>query len=55
MRWAGHVARMGRKDVYTEFWLEIMKERDHFLELWHRWGRNIKWKSMSGMVGDGLY
>jgi hypothetical protein len=29
MRWAGHVARMGRREVYTGFGLENLKERDH--------------------------
>ena len=29
MRWAGHVARMGRGEVYTGFWLGNLRERDH--------------------------
>jgi len=29
MRWAGHVARMGREDAYTGFWLGSVKERDN--------------------------
>jgi hypothetical protein len=29
MRSAGHAARMGRGEVYTEFWLENLRERDH--------------------------
>jgi hypothetical protein len=28
MRWAGHVARMGRGEVFTGFWLEGPKVRD---------------------------
>jgi hypothetical protein len=28
MRWAGHVARMGRKEKCTRFWWERPKERD---------------------------
>jgi hypothetical protein len=28
-RWAGHVARMGRGEVYTEFWWGNQKERDY--------------------------
>jgi hypothetical protein len=29
MRWAGHVARMGRRDKCKRFWWESPKERDH--------------------------
>ena len=29
MRWAGHVARMGREEVYTGFWWGNLKEIDH--------------------------
>jgi len=28
MRWAGHVARMGLVEVYTEFWWGNLKERN---------------------------
>jgi hypothetical protein len=31
MRWAGHVARMGRKEAYTELWWENLRERDHLV------------------------
>jgi hypothetical protein len=33
MRWAGHVARMGRGNVFTGFWLEGPKVRDHWEDL----------------------
>jgi len=29
MRWAGHVARMGRREAYTGFWWGNLRERDH--------------------------
>jgi hypothetical protein len=30
MRWAGHVARMGRKGMYVGYCRERKKERDHW-------------------------
>jgi hypothetical protein len=29
MRWAGHVARMGRRGMHIRYWWESQKERDH--------------------------
>ena len=29
MRWAGHVACMGRREVYTGFWYGNLRERNH--------------------------
>ena len=29
MRWAGHVASMGRGEVHTGFWWGNLRERDH--------------------------
>jgi hypothetical protein len=29
LRWAGHVARMGRRGMYNGYWWESQKERDH--------------------------
>jgi hypothetical protein len=29
MRWAGHVARMGRREMHTGFWWGDLREGDH--------------------------
>ena len=29
MKWAGYVARVGREDAYTGFWLGNLRERNH--------------------------
>ena len=42
MRWAGHVARMGRGEVYTEFWWGNLKERKPPGRPRHRREDNIK-------------
>jgi hypothetical protein len=33
MRWAGHVARMGKGEVFTGIWLGGPKLRDHWEDL----------------------
>jgi hypothetical protein len=33
MRWVGHVARMGRGEVYTGFWWGKQRKRDHLKDL----------------------
>jgi hypothetical protein len=30
IRWAGHVARLGKGEACTWFWWEIMRETDHW-------------------------
>jgi hypothetical protein len=30
MRWAGHVARMGRRGMHIGYWWESQKERDNY-------------------------
>jgi hypothetical protein len=29
MRWAGHVARMGRRETRIDYWWESQREREH--------------------------
>jgi hypothetical protein len=29
MRWAGHVARLGRRGIIVGYWLESQKEKDY--------------------------
>ena len=33
IRWARHIARMGRREAYTGFWWENMRERDPLEDL----------------------
>ena len=33
MRWAVHVARMGRREMHTEFWWGNLTDRDHLEDL----------------------
>jgi uncharacterized membrane protein len=30
MRWAGHVARMGKREMRIGYWWESQRERDHY-------------------------
>jgi hypothetical protein len=32
MRWAGHVARLGREETFTGFRWENLRERDHLVD-----------------------
>jgi hypothetical protein len=52
MRWAGHVARMGRRGMHIEYWWESQKERDHWEDqdvvgiILERILREIGWSGM---------
>jgi hypothetical protein len=50
MRWAGHVARMGRGEVLTGFWLGVPKARDHWEDLGV--GGRIKLRWTLGRLGS---
>jgi len=54
MRWAGHVAFMGRGEVYTGFWWENLRESGHLKHpgvdgriilrwIFRRWNGGIDW------------
>jgi hypothetical protein len=55
IRWAGHVARMGRKGMHVGIWLEYQKERDHYedIDLGGRiileWILEIGWSGMDSI------
>ena len=48
MRWAGHVARMGRAEVYTGFWWGYLRERIAR----RRWEDKIKMDLQEVEYGD---
>jgi hypothetical protein len=43
MRWAGHVERMGKGEVFTGFWLVGPKARDHWEDLGVGERITLKW------------
>jgi hypothetical protein len=34
MRWAGHVARVGEREMHTGFWCGDLREGDHLVGCW---------------------
>jgi hypothetical protein len=57
MRWARHVAHMGREEAYTWFWWGKLKERDHLGDPGVD-GRIIlvlRWTCRKWDLGYGLY
>jgi hypothetical protein len=53
MRWAGHVARMGRRGMHIGFWWEREMERDHQEDQDVGGWTNIKMDLRDGMVWTG--
>jgi hypothetical protein len=43
MRWAGHVARMGKRVVHTGFWWGDLREGDHLGDPGIDWRIILKW------------
>jgi hypothetical protein len=43
MRWAGHVACMGRADMHTRFWLGGPKARDHWEDIGVGGSITLRW------------
>ena len=54
MRWAGHVARMGRGETYIGFWLENLWVGDHMGEPGVDGKIILKCIFMNWDVGNGL-
>jgi hypothetical protein len=54
MRWAGHVTRMGRREVYTWCWWGNLSERDHLEDLGVNVRITLRWISGSGLGRHGL-
>ena len=52
MRWAGHVARMGRREVYTGIWWGNLKANRTRGSLRRRWKDNIKMDIQKVGCGD---
>jgi hypothetical protein len=55
IKWAGHVARIGRREVHIGRWWESQKERDHLedLDVCGRITKSIL-KGSDGVVWIGL-
>jgi hypothetical protein len=43
LRWAGHVARIGRRGMHIRYWFESQKERDHWEDQGIGGGTILKW------------
>jgi len=49
MRWTGHVARVGRGDVYTGLWWGNLRERDHLEDLGVEGSIILRWTLLHGV------
>jgi hypothetical protein len=54
MRWAGHVARMGRGEAYRRFWWGNLRERDQLGDPGVDWSTLLRWIFRKWDVGYGL-
>jgi len=54
VRWVGHMARMGRREMYTEFWCGKLKERYHLKNLGITWRIILKCTIKHGRASTGL-
>jgi hypothetical protein len=54
MRWAGHVACMGRGALHTGFWWEILRERDHMEDPGVDGRKILRWIFRKWDVVNGL-
>ena len=54
LKWALHVERMGRTEMYTGFWRGNLKERDHLKDLGLDGRIILKWVLKRMIVGNGL-
>jgi hypothetical protein len=53
IRWAGQVARMGREEMYTDFWWGNLRERDHWeTQAWMGCGSEV-WEYGQDRAGSG--
>ena len=56
IRWAGHVARMGKGEMCTWFWWENLRERDHLKDPGIDGSVKLRWifRNWNGRVWTGL-
>jgi hypothetical protein len=50
MRWAGHMARMGEREVHIGFWRGKPEGKRALGRLKHKWKDNIKMGAWNGLI-----